>query len=215
VARKALLPTRLRLIQAAADLMWLRSYASAGVDDVCRMAAAQKGSFYHFFPTKSDLAVAAIDHRWDLLRRDVFDPIDQTGEAGLDRLARLVDRMDALQRQGRPDARAPIGSPIGALGHEMAHQDDRIRAAVNRVFEEHCRYLQRWLDEATLARQITAGSNRVRPRQVLALFEGALLLGKVAGDPDVFAQVCAVIPAVAGRAASLPGPPAGTAPELL
>ena len=214
MAKKPLVPTRARLVQAAAELMWLKSYAAAGVDEICQMAGAQKGSLYHFFPTKADLGVAAIEHRWDILRQQVFDPIDQIGEAGLDRLLRLVGRLDELQRQAGPDDRLLIGSPIGALGQEMAHQDERIRAAVNRVFEEQCRYLQRWLDEAAAGRQIAAGSSRTRARQVLALLEGALLLGKVAADPDVFAQACAALPAVAGPA-SAPRPLAGTPPELL
>jgi TetR/AcrR family transcriptional repressor of nem operon len=208
-------PTRRRLVQAAADVMWRRSYAAAGVDEICRLAAAQKGSLYHFFPAKSDLAVAAIEHRWESLRRDVIDPIDQTGEAGLHRVIRLVDRIDALQRQALTDGQALNGSAVGGVGGEMAHQDDRIRAAVQRVFEEQCGYVQRWLDEAAVARQIAAGSNRVRAGQVLALIEGALLLGRVTKDPNLFTQVGAAVLAVAGRAPSGPRPAAGTAPELL
>jgi TetR/AcrR family transcriptional repressor of nem operon len=209
-----MVPTRVRLIRAAAELMWLKSFAAAGVDEICQAAGAQKGSLYHFFPTKADLAVAVIEHSWSVLRQEVFEPIDQIGEAGLDRVQRLVRRIDALQRRARPDGRMLIGSPIGAIGQEMAHQDERIRAAVNRVFEEQCRYLQRWLDEAAAARHVAAGSSRMRARQVLALLEGALLLGKVAADPEVFAQACAALPAVAGPAPA-PRPLAGTPPELL
>jgi TetR/AcrR family transcriptional regulator, transcriptional repressor for nem operon len=182
------------------------------VDELCRLANARKGSFYHFFPTKVDLALAALAFRWTELRRTVFDPVDQAGGPGLDRLRRLVERIDALQRREWAERQA-LGSPTGGLGQEMARQDERIRAAVHAVFEAQCGYLRRWLDEASGARQIAPGDNGGRSRQILALVEGALLLCKVAGDPGLFSDLCAAVPHLAGR---LPHarPVAGTPPEL-
>lgn len=209
--RKSTSSTRLRLVEAAADLIWRKSYTAAGVEDLCQLAAARKGSFYHFFPTKSDLAVAAIAHRWEIQRRDVYDPLDQTGEAGLSRITRLVERLATLSAAGQP----MLGSPFAGLGQEMAHQDDRIRAAIHTVFEEQSRYLRRWLDEAAEVRQIAAGDNGLRARQVLALLEGSFLLAKVAGDPELVAPLCTAMAAVAGRTPSPVRPPAGTPPELL
>ena len=78
----------------------------------------------------------------------------------------------------------------------------------------NCGYLRRWLDEASSARQIAPGDNRARSRHILALVEGALLLSKVAGDPGVFPEVCAAVPAIAGRLPASVRPAAGTAPEL-
>lgn len=195
--------------------MWRRSYASAGVEDLCRLAGAQKGSFYHFFPTKSALAIAALAYRWASLRRDVFDPLDQTGDSGLSRIAGLVERLDGLQRQAIAAGQPMLGSPFGALGQEMAHQDHRVQAALQEVFDDQCAYLRRWLDEAAAARQIATGDNAIRARQLLALLEGAFLLAKVAGNPDLVATLCAAAAPVAGRLPVPARPPAGTPPELL
>ncbi|MCW2286501.1 AcrR family transcriptional regulator, partial [Rhodoblastus acidophilus] len=54
--------TKRRLIAAALELIWRSSYGSVSVDDICKAADVRKGSFYHFFPSKADLAVAAMDH---------------------------------------------------------------------------------------------------------------------------------------------------------
>ena len=61
-----------RLVESAANLLWERNYGSAGVDDLCRAANARKGSFYHFFPTKADLAIAAIEFQWETAQREVL-----------------------------------------------------------------------------------------------------------------------------------------------
>jgi TetR/AcrR family transcriptional repressor of nem operon len=55
---------RERLMNAAQDLIWENSYGSTTVDAICDRANVKKGSFYHFFDSKSDLAVQAIDTYW-------------------------------------------------------------------------------------------------------------------------------------------------------
>ena len=55
---------REKLLQVAFDLIWKQSYGSVSVDDICERAEVKKGSFYYFFPSKSDLAVAAYEAHW-------------------------------------------------------------------------------------------------------------------------------------------------------
>ena len=38
-----------------------RSYQAVGVDELCQAADVRKGSFYHYFSSKSELAKAVID----------------------------------------------------------------------------------------------------------------------------------------------------------
>lgn len=206
--------TRTRLVDAAILLLWERSYAAAGVDDLCRRADARKGSFYHFFRTKSDLALAAIDTQWTATRHAVFEPIADEGPPGLDRLSRLVERTAEVQRQIVTEKHMVLGCPFASLGQELAHRDDKIRAAVQTVFDGQCHFLRLWLDEAERARQITPGDNAARSSQLFALFEGALLLSKVAASPDVFVEICAGLPILAGRTAIVASR-SGAIPELL
>ena len=53
-----------RLLQVAFDLIWRQSYGAVSVDDICERAKVKKGSFYYFFPSKSELAVAAYEENW-------------------------------------------------------------------------------------------------------------------------------------------------------
>ena len=65
---------RERLIDSACQLVHTRSYAATSVEDLCTAAGVQKGSFYHFFPTKHDLVLAAIDRQWATARSEILEP---------------------------------------------------------------------------------------------------------------------------------------------
>ena len=77
-----------RLMQAALSLLWEENYGGVTVDDICKRAEVKKGSFYHFFESKADLAVAAYEDHWRV--KGVADcepagtPDGVTGEATWD-----------------------------------------------------------------------------------------------------------------------------------
>ena len=62
-----------RLIQAAMDLFYTRSYADVGVQELCKAAGVKKGSFYHFFETKQDLVLAALDRWWEFAQETTWE----------------------------------------------------------------------------------------------------------------------------------------------
>ncbi len=56
-----------RFIKAAIDLICARSYNTVGVQELCDNVGVTKGSFYHYFPSKRDLTLAAIDEIWAII----------------------------------------------------------------------------------------------------------------------------------------------------
>ena len=52
---------RQKLMDAVSELIWTGSYGSTTIDQICDKAEVKKGSFYYFFESKADLAVAALD----------------------------------------------------------------------------------------------------------------------------------------------------------
>jgi AcrR family transcriptional regulator len=63
-----------RLILTALQLIQERSYGAVGVDLICKQAGVNKGSFYYFFPSKSDLAIAALESYWQEFEATVMKP---------------------------------------------------------------------------------------------------------------------------------------------
>jgi len=53
---------RRKLLDAALHVIRAQGYAGATVDDICRAAGVTKGSFFHHFKGKDDLALAAVRH---------------------------------------------------------------------------------------------------------------------------------------------------------
>jgi TetR/AcrR family transcriptional repressor of nem operon len=60
--------SKLKLLRTAHELISRQSYGSVGVDQICEQSGVKKGSFYHFFRSKSELTVAAYEYHWDQLR---------------------------------------------------------------------------------------------------------------------------------------------------
>ena len=83
---------RERLIGAAGDLWHRRSYTDVGVSEICETAGVQKGSFYHFFPSKQDLALAVIDDRWQELGAGRLQALMTSDLAPLERLRQFIER---------------------------------------------------------------------------------------------------------------------------
>jgi TetR/AcrR family transcriptional repressor of nem operon len=189
--------TRDRLLQAAANLMWERSFQAASVDELCQRAEAKKGSFYHFFSSKTDLAVAAIERSWAQAKEAIFDPIFKGNGSGLSQLQTLVEKVHEFQLNVAAEKGAFLGCPFGNLGQEMARQDERIRETLQKIFDAHYDYLEAALIRAEQAGEIPAGDNRQRAKNIFALLEGALLLAKVANDPKIFRSVASAMRVIA------------------
>lgn len=181
--------TRDRLVQSAIQLLWERTYQATSVDDLCAHANARKGSFYYYFPTKVDLAVAAVETSWALTRERVMEPVFAGDPPGLARIDALVDQVEKVQAQARKRTGAYLGCPFGGLGQEVAHRDARLRSTIQQVFDGHCDYLGGALERAERLGEVPRGDARRRARSIFALFEGALLLAKVADDPRLFRAI--------------------------
>lgn len=54
--------SRSRLLAATVNLVRANGYASTRIEDVCAAAGVTKGSFFHHFESKQDLAIAAAGH---------------------------------------------------------------------------------------------------------------------------------------------------------
>jgi TetR/AcrR family transcriptional repressor of nem operon len=201
---------RERLIEGALTLLHARSYAAAGVDDLCAQAGVKKGSFYHFFPAKRDLAVAAIERQWSNARRYVLDPSFAPDVSPLQRLRRLFTLAALLQRPDDPVAGHVRGCPFGNLAAELGTQDPVIRARLKEVFAGYHAYFERALVEAQEAGELGPLDAPAAARTLLALFEGALLLAKTYDDAAIVERVGQdALDLIAGRSAIPAGAMAG------
>src|SRR3954463_9547729 len=91
-----------KLMDAAQSLIWESSYGTTSVDDICAKADVRKGSFYHFFKSKAELEVAALEADWRG-KQQRYNEIFSPTVPPLERLAHFFDfvyeKQGALQKE--------------------------------------------------------------------------------------------------------------------
>ncbi|GAA1219072.1 TetR/AcrR family transcriptional regulator [Prauserella alba] len=171
--------SRERIVRASARLLLSRSYGSVSVDDVCAAADVRKGSFYHFFPSKADLAKAVVDLHTDAL----LDRLAAAaGTSAAARLHGVADAVGAIQTRFESRFGRVVGCPFGNLAAELSTVDDTLRDHVASAFA-------RWEREFAVichrAHQDGALRDGVDPdrlaHSLLAHTQGRILLAKVGG----------------------------------
>ncbi|CAM3716173.1 TetR/AcrR family transcriptional regulator [Kibdelosporangium persicum] len=177
--------SRERIVRSAAKMFLTRSYASVGISDLCTAADVHKGSFYHFFASKAELAKAVVD-----LHAAEFDR--RFAEAkGLYAVAGAVaDVQGAFEEKfGRI-----VGCPFGNLAAELSTTDDELRVHVAAVFD-------RWEKRLVAACEQAPLRDGVEPEQlarmILAQIQGQILIAKVRLRPatEIAAGIRALISA--------------------
>ena len=79
-----------RLMTAALELMWQEGYGAVAIDDICKKAEVKKGSFYNFFDSKADLAVAGLERNAEL-QKPALDTIFSISVPPLERIRQACD----------------------------------------------------------------------------------------------------------------------------
>lgn len=177
--------SRDRLISGAIKLMHGRSYANVGVQELCEQAGVKKGSFYHFFPSKRDLTLAALDLECERLRRDIWSRAFSKDLPPLKRIERYLELTYRSQLDYWEATGSVRGCAFGNLALELGTQDEVIRERVDRVFQDAVAIFEDTLQEAVEAGQIPRISVRRAAQSVLAYLEGMILMAKSKNDPEV------------------------------
>jgi TetR/AcrR family transcriptional repressor of nem operon len=175
---------RERLIAAAREVIYANSYEGVSVDELCAAAGVHKSSFYHFFSSKQDLVLAALESQWQRLQEMLLKPSFSNQLPPQDQLLRFFDLVWEGQQTQKQTGGHMRGCPAGNLTLEMSTQDELIRTRVEQIFQEWLKYFERMLDEAKEQGVVPATlDTAVTGQALLAYFEGVLLLAKSRNDP--------------------------------
>ena len=174
--------TRSKLLDAAMHVMRLKGYAATTVDDICRAAELTKGSFFHHFASKEELAIAAAEH-FASMAAGVFAnaPYRQHADP-LDRLLGYVDfRVAILQ-----GPLCEFTCLLGTFVQELYDTHPAIRAACERHMSDHVNDVA---NDVAEAKQRYAPEAPWTPESVAvytqAVLQGSLILAKARQGPQV------------------------------
>lgn len=180
------LETRQRLLDSAQELMYSRSYSDVGVQEICKDAKVQKGSFYHFFPSKSALTVEVLEQLKMQMIQNILLPAFAKDLTPGKRFERFIEYAYQYQVQLKAEYGYVLGCPMGNIALEMSTQDEEIRKKVEILFESIFYVFVDVLDDAKQAGELTQDANTIELAQAaLAYGEGVLLLAKTKNDPEI------------------------------
>jgi TetR/AcrR family transcriptional repressor of nem operon len=185
--------TRERIVTTALDLFHHRSYSGVGVKEICDSAGIQKGSFYHFFPSKRDVAMAVVDRMAEVWAERVVAQAFDPKTAPLARLDRLIELSHAWQCQVRGTDGAMPGCLFGNLALEVSTSDEVLRAHLAAVFRRAAQPFRATLEEAVSAGTIEPLDTQRTAEAMLAYLEGVLLMAKAHKDPGLVLTLGAAI----------------------
>jgi TetR/AcrR family transcriptional regulator, transcriptional repressor for nem operon len=176
--------SKLKLLRTAHELIYQQSYGSVGVDQICEQSGVKKGSFYHFFRSKSELTVAAYEYHWASLQ-EALDRIFSNEKPPLDRLADYFDHVrqaqtERFQRHGRL-----LGCPFVSLGCELSTQDESIRLMAQKISEVKRAYLENTIRNAIERGDVSAADPRALADELHTYIVGLVQEAKIANDVRV------------------------------
>jgi TetR/AcrR family transcriptional repressor of nem operon len=177
--------TKSRILSTARELFHGRSYADVGIKEICDIAKVQKGSFYHFFGSKQDLAMAVIDDMADDWAHGFIAEAFDQNLPPMERLDYMIDAAYYWQKAAKDlEGRMP-GCLFGNLALEVSTRDEVIRARINAVFNNASSNFHQTLNEAIEKGDIAPLDSELTAQAMLAYLEGIILLAKSRNDPDV------------------------------
>jgi TetR/AcrR family transcriptional repressor of nem operon len=179
---------REKLLAAALDLIWTSSYGGVSVDDICERARVNKGSFYHFFPSKSDLAVAAYEAHWQD-KRPSMDALFSPQNDPLERIENWCRCLYEGQKEKFEQYGFVVGCPYANVGSELATRDPKIRAKTQEMLERGLRYLEGAIADAKRLGLIDIGDATAAAKQVSSCILGLLVQAKIDNNPELLREL--------------------------
>ncbi len=175
-----------RILEAAIAVIREKGYAASTVDDLCTAAGVTKGAFFHHFPTKDALGVAAAEH-WGQRAKALFEaaPFHALPDP-LDRVLGYLDfRRTLLQGQV-----AEFSCLVGTMVQETYATRPALRAACERSIAGHAALIEADIAEAMHQHGFDGADWTARSLSLhlQAVLQGGFILAKATDGADAAIQ---------------------------
>ena len=184
--------SKTKLLDAALKVIRSKGYSATTLDDICAAAGVTKGSFFHHFSGKEDLALEAVRH-WNDVTGGLFAsaPYQQVPDPR-ERILAYIDFRAQILQGTSPNDLAEVTCLLGTLVQETYASHPAIRSACREGIESHARTLVPMIEEAKALYAPDADwSAESLALYTQAALQGAFIVAKAQGDPDIAVQCIA------------------------
>jgi TetR/AcrR family transcriptional regulator, transcriptional repressor for nem operon len=177
--------SRTKILDAALDVFRAKGYTATRVEDICATAGLTKGSFFHHFKTKEDLAIAAAD-RWSVVTGELFRNADYHKPADpVDRLLGYIEFRKQLLR----GSLAEYTCLLGTLIQEIYDTNPPIRMACEASISFHVATLVDDIQQAKTAHAPSAAwTAESLALHMQAVIQGSFILAKAKYGSEVASE---------------------------
>jgi TetR/AcrR family transcriptional repressor of nem operon len=176
--------TRDKILESTIELLWSQSYGSVSVDAICHVAKIQKGSFYHYFPSKVDVVIEAFEKLWND-KRHLFDSVFSPALPPMERLAQYCQLAYEMQLAQANKFGKVLGCPYMTCGSELSTQEERIRCKMDEIFNRSAKYFESLLRDAKAQGLAQVDDLVGTSQEMLAYICGVMYQAKLKNDVEI------------------------------
>ncbi len=178
--------TRQRIVDAAMRLFWEKNYEAVGTDSICKEANVRKGSLYHFFKSKNDIALAVIDERWAIFEGQILKTAFAESTPPLQRFDKFSDILGSLMSRIHNESGSFYGCPFGNLASELSTSKGAVKKKLSLIFSKYTQYFEDALNDAKVNGQIKTDTDTKKLAELLfSCLQGTILVAKTKDSPAI------------------------------
>jgi TetR/AcrR family transcriptional repressor of nem operon len=164
---------RAAIIQAGKELMLRQGYHGTGIQEIVDTAGVPKGSFYNYFKSKEDFALAAME----VTSRDHIAGFEAALQGGIPSpRGRIVNVYAAMARAYDASRSYTTGCFVGNLCQELADTNIAVAEKAEYLFRNYTTALARCIRSAQEAGEVTRDADPDRLAEaIFNSWEGAIL----------------------------------------
>lgn len=178
--------SRERMISVATRLFLNGSYHGVGIAEICTSAEVNKGTFYHFFPSKTELLLEVMDRRIVEIEA-LIGNIHASEEPAARKILNLFTMFQRLPKPGAESHQIAPGHLLGNVILELASSSPGVREAARAGLDRWTRAMEQILAQFIKEERLHSLDAKDAAEVVLGLLQGATVLASVSNDPKKMA----------------------------
>ncbi|MFD4607204.1 TetR family transcriptional regulator C-terminal domain-containing protein [Streptomyces sp. NPDC058440] len=180
---------RERLLAAGLELIHTNGFNGCGIKEITDSAGVPKGSFYSYFASKEDFAVAVLEHYWASIDRDFGFHLRDASRPPVDRVTAFFLAMTDHNAQ-RDFA---LGCLVGNMSLELADHSAEVREKLDHIMDRWTGLITACLREAQADGDLPGDASPEELAFVIVeAWEGAVMQGRIGQRRDAYDRFATV-----------------------
>ncbi|RXJ90811.1 TetR family transcriptional regulator [Arcobacter sp. CECT 8983] len=177
--------TRINLINSAFKEIYEKGYQGASMTTILKSAKVHKGSMYHFFANKKELALVSIEEK-------IYERFDERYTSILQNESNYLETfIESLKDITQRDFNK--GCPIANVIQEMSNLDSDFKVLMEKIYLSFRKNIKDILDKAIEKKEMKQCDTTKLALYIASTLEGAILSAKATGNIQDYVDVVEIL----------------------